>query len=82
MFAGFTSRCTMRSLCAAIERVGNLRPKIDQTIGLQWTLADRLRQHLPVVHLHRKEVTPIVLADFVDRADIGMVQAGNRARFG
>jgi len=64
-----------------VERVGDLRPEVDEAIGLKGTPADGLRQHLSVEHLHREEMTPFVLADFVDRANVGVVQAGNRARF-
>ena len=63
-----------------VERLGNLRPEIDDAIDLQRTAGDHLGQLLAVEHLHGKEGTSFVLADLVDRADIGMVQARNRAR--
>ncbi len=64
-----------------IEGLGNLGSEIDHLRGGQRAPADEPGQHVPVEHLHRQEVPAFVLADFVDGADVRMVQAGDRAGF-
>ena len=63
-----------------VERVGNLRPEIDHASVFSGRPPIALRQDLPVEHFHRQEGTSLVLADLVDRADVGVIEAGDRAR--
>ena len=64
-----------------IERVGDLNGKRQEQIGFQWTSGDAVLQHYAIQILHGDEGLPIVLADVVDRADVGMVQCGCSLRF-
>ena len=59
-----------------IECIGNLRPQIEHLIDFHRLSVDRVLERLSLHHLHRDERTPFVLADFVDGADVGMVEGG------
>jgi hypothetical protein len=63
-----------------IERVGDLNGKRQEHLGFQWAPSDAVLQHHAVQKLHDNEWLTILLPDFIDRADIGMVQ--RRCSFG
>ena len=50
-------------------------------IERQCALLQPLRQRLAIEILHDQEVDPVLAADVVERADVWMVQRGNRAGF-
>src|SRR5712691_2707535 len=58
-----------------IKRVRNLNGEIQQFLSRNWSCADSALKSLPFKQLHRDEGLAIVLADFVDGADVGMVQS-------
>ena len=64
-----------------VQRVGDLRSPdrapCSISIGLPPIVCF---ERLPFHHLHRDERTPFVLADLVDRADVGMVQRRSGSR--
>ena len=56
-----------------IERLGDLDGQRNQLFGIDWTAPDAVLQRHTVEKLHGNECPAIVLADVVDRADIGMI---------
>src|ERR1700680_465992 len=64
-----------------VERVGNLDPQIKQLWQGQWALGDALPESRTIEILHRDETPVLRLTDFVDHAEVGMIQAGSRTRF-
>ena len=63
-----------------VERVGNLRGQVQQHMERHRPTADPLLQRLPLQQFHGDEAMAFVFADFVDRADVRMVQRRGRAR--
>ncbi len=62
-----------------VEGVGNLDGDVDEALDGQRPPADVPGQHLAVEQFHGEKMPAVVLAYLVNRADVGMVQAGNRA---
>ena len=63
-----------------IERIGDLDGQRQQSFHLQRTPPDPLPQCHPIQKLHGDESSSVVFADFVDRADVGMIQCRRRPR--
>jgi len=59
---------------SGIERVGNLDGEGQNRIAFHRAIPDVMLERHAVQELHDDERTPIVLADFVDRADVRVVQ--------
>ena len=57
-----------------IQCIGNFDGKIHHFIDLHRLSANRVLEGFSFHHLHRDERTPFVFADFVDRADVRMVE--------
>ena len=57
-----------------VEAFGNLPCPIEKDLGLQRPPRNAMRQRHPVEKLHRNEGLAVVLRDFVDGANVGMVQ--------
>ncbi len=57
-----------------LERFGQLQAQIDH--GLHWYAGPRqpMPERLTFEQLHRNERTAVVIADFVDRADVWMIE--------
>ena len=76
----FMSRSSVSAGAAAriasrrVERAGDLRAQIEQHLRSESLAADALAQRLPLEQLHGNEALAVVLADFVDRADVRMVE--------
>ncbi len=64
-----------------IQRVCDLNAQIEQQIEVERPAGDAVLQRGAVQKLHGDERAAFVLADFVDGADVGMVQRGGGARF-
>src|SRR5579863_93655 len=64
-----------------VQRVGNFDGVQEHLLQRQGTFVQPLRERLAFEILHDEEVGPILLADVVEGADVGMIQAGNRASF-
>ena len=64
-----------------IERVGDLDSQIEQLFNLERTALDLVFEGYAVQILHGDEGLPVLLADVVNGADIGMVQGRGRLRF-
>ena len=63
------------------ERIGDLHRELQQHLDRKRFAADGMLERLSLQHLHRDEELPLVLADFVNSADVGMVEGRGRARF-
>ena len=55
--------------------------RLEQQARLERTASDAVLQRRAFQKLHRDEGLVFVLADFVNGADVGMIQRGGRARF-
>ena len=63
------------------ERVGDLDAEIEKLLGLERAAFDAMLERFAFEQLHGDERLAIVLANFVNRADVRMIQAGGGARF-
>ena len=57
-----------------VQRIGNLDGEVEQFVRLEQFPGNALLQGLALQQLHSDEGLAFVLADFVNRADVGMVQ--------
>ena len=64
-----------------IQRIGNLGAQFQHLIDLHRFAHDCLLERLSFHHLHRDERTSLMLADFVDGADVWMVEGRCGLRF-
>src|SRR5262245_61894601 len=58
-----------------IERVGNFRSQEEQHIGAEWLAGNQAAQGHAVQEFHSDERAPGLLSDFVDGANIWMIQS-------
>ena len=63
-----------------VERVGDLNSYVDDFIKRHGTAADAMLQRLPIKVFHRDEPLAIAFIDFVDGADVRMIQRRSRLR--
>ena len=75
MFAGLISRWMIPAACAASSASAISIPSEKMVSGLHWPLADAVLQCHAVEVLHDDEGLRAVLADFVNGADVGVVQS-------
>src|SRR5208282_3026851 len=61
------------------ECVRNLDGERQDQFSVQWATTNAVLQREPVQKLHSDETFAFVFADFVDGADIGMIQGGSRS---
>jgi len=59
-----------------IERVGDINGKRQQQISFHGTSGDAVLQHYAVEILHGDKCFPVLFADVINRADVGVVQCG------
>src|SRR5207247_10586354 len=64
-----------------LERVGYSDRQVKQYVDFQWLLSDTLFQRPAFQQLHGNEVPAIGLANFINCADVGMVQRRGSPRF-
>ena len=63
------------------QRIRHLDRDLEQLLHLHGFAMQPLLQALPLQLLHDDEGVPVVIVDFVNRADVGMVQLRGRPRF-
>jgi len=63
-----------------LQRVGDLNPERQCVFRLQWPPSDAVLQRHAVEELHRYKRTALKRANFVNRADVGMVERRCRPR--
>src|SRR5207302_731233 len=66
---------------SGVERVGDFDGKLEQSLGLDGMPRDAVLQGHAFEVLHHDEGLAIVLIDFVNGADVGMIESGSGARF-
>src|SRR5438046_9405613 len=64
-----------------LHRFGYFDRQFKQYVDFQWLLSDTLFQRPAFQHLHGNEVPAIGLANFINCADVGMVQRRGGPRF-
>jgi hypothetical protein len=64
-----------------VERVGNFHAEGEKSVHVRGARCDALLDGLTLQQLHGDEALAVVLGDFVDGADIGMVQGSRGSRF-
>jgi hypothetical protein len=65
----------------AVQRSGNLDRDAQRLIDGERPTAKTFRKRLALQVLHDEEVDVVLAADVVERADVRMLEAGDRARF-
>ena len=81
MFAGLMSRWTMFAVWAASSASAIWIPSRSTVSSSDWTGGEPILQRLALQILHGDERPSVLLADVVDRADVGMVQRRRGLRF-
>ncbi len=64
-----------------VAGVGNLDSAVEKKIQLEWTAGNALAKRLAFEELHSDEGASFVLIDFVDGADVGMIERRGGAGF-
>ena len=64
-----------------LQRVGDLDRKQQQHVDVDRAASDSMLQRHALEELHDDEGVAVLLADVVNRADVGMVQRGRGPRF-
>ena len=64
-----------------IQRIGDLDAQIEHSFDLQRLASDLVPKRLPLQQFHSDEGSPISLVDFVDSADVRVVQGGGSFGF-
>src|SRR5438045_2727575 len=60
----------------SVECISDLNAEIEHQFNLQRLPTDLMPESLPLQQFHGDEGSPIRLVNFVDRADVGVVQRG------
>src|ERR1700733_13683416 len=71
---GFDITMKNTSAMRGIERIRNLRPEAKQRRNLERLAGDVLLQVHAFKKFQRDKALAVMFADFVDRADVGMIQ--------
>src|ERR1700688_1349707 len=64
-----------------VERIGNLDPERKKRVNIERASCDAVLQGLALEKLHCDVRLLVALADFVNRANVGMVEGGSGTRF-
>ena len=64
-----------------IQRIGDFDAQVNQAVSFERTAQYRFPQSLAFEVLHHDEARPLMFADFVNGADVGMIQGGRGAGF-
>ena len=62
-----------------VQRIGNFDSQIEQQLHIERPARNPMLQRDAFQKFHRDERVAVLLADFVDGADVGMVQRGSGA---
>ena len=65
----------------SVEGISNFNGQGQDGLSLHRSSGDAVFQSQPIQKLHSDKALALVLADFVDSADVGMVQGRSRAGF-
>src|SRR5580704_15162036 len=64
-----------------VERVGDVNAQVQKQFQIQGAARDAVLQRFPVKTFHGDVGLPIFFANFVNGADVGMIQRGGGSRF-
>src|ERR1700723_2548255 len=64
---------------SGFKRVGDLNSEIEKLLGFEWAPFDAVLESFALEQLHGDERLAVVLADFINRADVWMIQPGRGA---
>ena len=64
-----------------VQRVGHFDRNVQKTIHRHGLAGDQVLERAAVEILHGDERMAVLLRDFVNRADVGMIQRGSGSRF-
>ena len=67
---------------SVLDRLGNSFDVVRGAISRQWVFAHQGSQTAPLDIVHRKVLKAVLLAHFVNRNDVGMLQTGSSPGFG
>jgi hypothetical protein len=81
MFAGLDVPVDDALRMCCIQRIGNLDAQIEHRFDLQRLASYQVPERLSLQQFHRNEGSPIGLVDFMDRADVRVVQGGGSFSF-
>ena len=70
----------MPCLCAALEGIGDLRPELHDLVERQRALLQAVGERLALEQLHHQEVRVALVPDVEERADVRVVERGDRLR--
>src|SRR5208282_6433596 len=66
---------------SGVERVGNFDGEVEEQIELERAAANAVLERRALHVFHGDEGAPFVLANFIDGADVGMIERGSGASF-
>ncbi len=67
-------------LVRGVKGVGDLRPELHHLVERQRALLQAVGERFPLEQLHHQEVRVALVPDVEQRADVGMVERGDRLR--
>ena len=79
--AGFQIAVRHALAVRLVQRVGNLDGVLQHLLDRQRTFLQSLRERLAFQILHHQIIDSVLMSCIVKRADMRMIQAGNRLRF-
>jgi len=68
-------------LMRRVERIRDLNPQYQEYFCLQWPPRDSVLEGHTAQKLHSDECLPVLIVNFVDRANVGMIQRGRSFGF-
>jgi hypothetical protein len=81
MFAGLQIAMNDAGAMGRRERLGDVNGDAKGLIQWKGSPGQAVRERLALAALHDEEIGPILVTDIVERADVRMIQTGNRPCF-
>src|ERR1700746_3148583 len=81
MFAGLMSRWMISLRVCGIESIADLDAQVEYHFDLQGLTVNTVPKRLPLQQFHGNERSRIDLIDFIDRADVWMIQGRGGTSF-
>jgi hypothetical protein len=69
---------TLPSVAWSSRRISSRRSKIEDSLYFHWAASDAVLQSHAIEEFHNEENASILLPDFIDCADVGMVECRRR----
>ena len=68
-------------LMGFLQALADLDPVLQHLFGREWSLGEAVGQGLAFEVFHDQEIGPVLVADVMQRADVGVIQRRNSAGF-